>query len=99
MDIEDILTKDEFKPLQILTKELYARLDDELKRNVNNDIYYKLIEVFSNHNDDDSLKYAREWFFTKNLFFDKKRPYDLCREGKQELVYTELINIEYGNLA
>jgi hypothetical protein len=102
MNIDDILKRPEFSGLDknlatsvgsILTlpslSELNKYLDLELKKTTNDEILTKLVEVFEDYNS------GREWFYTDHLLF-KKRPYDICKEGKPELILNELYCILYG---
>jgi hypothetical protein len=100
MDIEDILNKSEFRnSKEGAYKKLHIYLDAQLMDNTSEETYNKLLEVFVTRNKAKDWYKARNWFYSKSLALGNKRPYDLCLDGKDEIVYKELINIEHGNLA
>ena len=83
MDIDDILLDPQFKELDsFLNKEMYKLSDVDLLEN--------MYDVFGKEGN------ARNWFYSRIHYLGNKRPYDLCREGRIELVRDELGRIRHG---
>lgn len=83
MDIDDFLKRKQFQVLdEVLTREMNWTAGDDLVSQMNS--------TFENP------EIARDWYFSFNTALGGKRPYDVCKDGKQELVRTILMHIDYG---
>jgi hypothetical protein len=114
MDIDDLLNTPRFESLKrYLDERLFSYtgeetlvklvetpkfeslkkyLDEQLLSYTSDETLVKLVEVFGGYHK------AREWYYSKLQALGDKRPYDLCKAGKEDLIYQELVNIEHGSL-
>lgn len=91
MDIADLINKPELKDIKNNSEKLNAFLDSQMIMYTNDKLYAKIIEVF------EEVDEAIRWFYTPNFYFDKKRPYDFCVNGKKEYTFDRLVAMEYGD--
>ena len=72
-------------------KSLNKYLTQEMQQSAGEDLISQMINVF-----DGAEENALNWFYTPLIALGGKRPYDICKEDKHELVKTILYHIEYG---
>jgi hypothetical protein len=83
MDIDDILEKAEFKNLK-------DYLEKEIDSTAGKDLVEFMYLVLGDKNS------SKNWYFSKLLALGNKRPYDFCKDGKNEEVKNLLGRIEHG---
>jgi len=86
MNIDDILSEkfgvDFEKVNKYLTKEMYSTAGEEL-------VEY-MEDVFEDR------EKAKNWYFSRIPALGYKRPYDFCKEGKNQEIKYELNRIDRG---
>jgi len=82
MDILDILKEE--------SPELYKKLRNNMYDFLGFGLSRKTIQLFGNK------EKARDWFYSKIIALENKRPYDLAKEGNLSEIENELKRIEHG---
>lgn len=84
MNIDDFLKRKQFLDLD-------EYLTSEMERTAGEDLISQMIIFLK------TKEKARDFYFSNNRALGGVRPYDVCREGKQDVVRTILMHLYFGD--
>jgi len=88
MDIDDFLSREEFKKLNERERREY--LIREMHKTADRALIAQMIDLFGTE------EKAQNWFYRPIPALEKKRPYDVCKKGEVEKVKEVLDSLDYS---